>query len=549
MAFWDKLLGRDDPASKALVNRPREMASRHEAGRQHIPIYDGYRPSLNDNDEVAQGDRDGVSSRAINLSRNSGFLSGVVDTLITFTVGNGLRLNLRPNAQALGWTQEEASDFAAQVEDLWAAFSNDPESVDQAGVSTLGEMQSVAMREYFYTGEVLGSVRANVRRTSPFVTRLQMIEPNRLAYGASSEALIGNQHGITTDKGGRPLRYHVRNRWAENVVSSDFTTLPARVAPGAPNEGFASAIHVFNKIGAGTRRGVSPLVTSLETALRMKDLNTTQMEAASMAAQIVATIYTTKEWEAVANSLADGEQDSADVYTDYLTARSNYYQNAPLNLAASARMNILMPSENMEFHNGGNPFRDYAHLAKFQLQEFAASIGLSYEFVSTDWSNSSYSAARLATAKDWMGIERLRRNVPAAFTQQFFERWLADAIITGLISFPGGIEAFRRNRVFVCRANWAGPKAPSADPLKEVRSQKIALETGLTTLDEQASASGNDWQAQADQRAREDRYYKKLGLPSPHEAQDLDGAEIDAELDAEDEPAPKPEPETQEDRD
>jgi len=549
MAIWDRLLGRDMPEIAQPTMPVNERAAHHEAGQARIPVFDGYRPSLVDNDDVAQADRDYVSARAINLSRNSGFLSGAADTITNFVVGEGLRLNLRPDAEALGWTQEEASDFATKVENLWNAYADDAESCDHAGTATMADMQATMVREYLMTGEVLGSVRMNVRTHTPFMTRLQLLEPNRLAWGASSEKLFGNQHGIVTDKGGKPKSYFVRTRWNNEAVLDDYVELPATVARNHPSGGFAQTVHVFNKIGAGTRRGVSPFVTALETAIRMKDLNTTQMQAASMAAQIVATIYTSREWKEIADSLGDEEAPGFDAYTSYLTARSSYYQNAPINIASEARFNMLMPGENMDFHNTSGAFRDYAVLAKLQLQEFAAAIGLSYEFVSMDWSSASYSSARLATAKDWLHITKLRKNIPAAFMQQFFQRWLADCINTGLVDYPGGIAAFLSERVFACRSNWAGPKAPSADPLKEVRAQKIALDSGFTNLDEQASAGGRDWQQQADQRAREDRYYRKKGLKSPYEAaDDPEGEAIDAELDAEDAnerpPAQQPSPTT-----
>ena len=86
-----------------------------------------------------RGGRPGDRGRA-----ESGWIAGGVDQATTAIVGTGLRLNCKPDIDALGWDPKAGTEWARLVERRWEAYACTPLEVDASGKQTFGQIQSSA---------------------------------------------------------------------------------------------------------------------------------------------------------------------------------------------------------------------------------------------------------------------------------------------------------------------------------------------------------------------------------------------------------------------
>jgi hypothetical protein len=95
------------------------------------PFFFNWRPSLRDaRDDVREAYMT-AAARAIDAIHNSGWLTGAINQSIASTMGDGLRLASKPDAKALGWTQDEA-DVGRRRRTRFEAWANCPMECDAA---------------------------------------------------------------------------------------------------------------------------------------------------------------------------------------------------------------------------------------------------------------------------------------------------------------------------------------------------------------------------------------------------------------------------------
>src|SRR6266702_7965288 len=80
------------------------------------PFLFSWRPALRDARDDANEAYMLAAARAIDTIHNSGWLTGAVNQAIGATIGDGLRLASKPNATAIGMTQDEADVWSQDVE-------------------------------------------------------------------------------------------------------------------------------------------------------------------------------------------------------------------------------------------------------------------------------------------------------------------------------------------------------------------------------------------------------------------------------------------------
>lgn len=144
-------------------------------------------------------------------------------------------------------------------------------------------------------------------------------------------------------------------------------------------------------------------------------------------------------------------------------------------------------------------------------------MGLTATSLTMDFNGATYSSVRMEVATIWPLAVRRRERIAAPFAQAIFEAWLDEKIANGSIPFKGGYRAFAANRQKACWAEWRGPPKPTADDAKSATAQRLRLENGTSSLSDECSEDGKDWEETARQRARELTFYTDLGLPNPFE--------------------------------
>ncbi|MCP4453012.1 MAG: phage portal protein, partial [Planctomycetes bacterium] len=185
----------------------------------------------------------------------------------------------------------------------------------------------------------------------------------------------------------------------------------------------------------------------------------------------------------------------------------------------------------LESNRPGNTFPEFVERI---LRGIGVSVGMPYETVAKDFSKTNYSSARAALLEAWRVFGFYQKWLVDSFCQKVWEMVLEEAWLRGMITLPPGSPDWYDARHAYTRAFWIPPKKGDVDPLKTGRANELGLKNNTTTLADIAAESGQDVDAMLEQRAREIRKQKELGLmPEPSteaEAKETDDLIAETEL-------------------
>jgi capsid protein len=137
----------------------------------------------------------------------------------------------------------------------------------------------------------------------------------------------------------------------------------------------------------------------------------------------------------------------------------------------------LVPFQNTAPGTAFNAFVDA------QVAYIAAALGQSVETVLMKFSN-NYSASRATLILCWRIALQRRYNLSCYHLDPIYEMWLSEEIAAGRVSAPGWADP--RMRAAWMRHRWQGTGLPVMDPTKTAQAAKMALELGLTTMEDEA---------------------------------------------------------------
>jgi len=89
-----------------------------------------------------------------------------------------------------------------------------------------------------------------------------------------------------------------------------------------------------------------------------------------------------------------------------------------------------------------------------------------------------------------------------------YEMFLEEAYLLGELP----IQNFYESRLDLTRARWIAPGWGWVDPTKEVEASRSSVDGNLSTLADECAALGKDWEEVMEQKAREEKKRKELGL-------------------------------------
>ncbi len=133
----------------------------------------------------------------------------------------------------------------------------------------------------------------------------------------------------------------------------------------------------------------------------------------------------------------------------------------------------LSPGESMEFSDPPET-AGYSDFAKTQLRLIASGLGLPYDVVTGDLSDTSYSSARVGRIELRKYIDALQWQLIHMLCRPVFQRWLELEILRGTLPpVEGGVQGYMDN------ISWAPPAMQMTDPQREVDAMVRAIRAGL----------------------------------------------------------------------
>lgn len=456
-------------------------------------------------------DLDVLRRRSRQLFQNNTFSRAMISSFTTNVVGTGIKA--RPTLkqwEILGLAQEEAEKWNRKAQDLFELWAGS-KKCDAERKNDFAQLQDLALKTALLGGDcfALGCYNKNL---DPFGLNIKLLEGERCQnpLGAlDSDALT---EGVEVDKNGAPRAYHFTTKpvWSIDEYTDYIDTIrvPAFDSFGNPN-----VVHIFTSDRTDQRRGVpmlAPVILQLKQQERYQDA---ELMAAVISACFTAVLENNvpEEAEDLYGNVPESER--VEKTDDKYTVDPWQGSRPALEMKPGAVWSLAQ-GQKISSLNPQRPNVNYQPFVESIFAEAAAACGVSFEVVLRKF-NSSYNSVRAAILESRKTYERMRHDFVSDFCQPIYEKWLADAVVSGILEAPGFFEnPVKRALWSSCR--WVGNAAFLLDPKKETDAIKMQIDEQLIDRDTAcAMINGGEYEVVARGHAKELSLRKELGIGEP----------------------------------
>ncbi len=489
------------------------MESYSGAGRGFGGQLAGWNPPVRTADAALLPDLHRANARADDLSRNHGIASSGVQLHIDHIVGHLFRLSYKPRWRRLGISEDDARSFAQDVEAAWSEYAEDPIAcgLDIERKRTFTMMVREAVGTHTRLGEVMAVGEWIDRSNFEFKTTIKMVSPHRVSNPHNRIAGDSLRQGVAVDRHGAAQGYWVRSTSNTGLFGSglgnDWTYVPRETQWGRQR-----FLHVFEPTDDGQTRGANQFMAVMEQLKMLSKLQHTALQSAVVNAMYAAVIES--ELDSTAAMQLIGGEAGMEPLQQWMTMMGDYHDGADIKMNG-VRIPHLVPGERLSLLTNQGADNGFSDLERAFLRYTAAGLNVSYEQLTRDYSNSTYSSARAGMMDTWRYMMGRRKVIASRFASMIFGLWLEEAIQRGVVRPPRGARLdFYQAKSSWCHADWIGSGRLAIDGLKEVKEAVLRIESGLSTYEKELALMGEDYQETFSQQVREMAERKDAGLPS-----------------------------------
>lgn len=489
--------------------------------------FSGWAPPLLSADMEILPDKAVLDARARDMFRNDAYVQSGAATHKDSIVGSAYVLSSKPLSKVLGFDEAWEAKFQEEVETLFMLWAESPAKyVDAAGQNDFTAIIRLAVGVYTYTGECLATVEWLRDVGRDFATAIQMVDTDRLTqpWKENTNPLI--KGGIKMNRNGRHLSYFIRVSHPSDY--RQIALLPTgeyyREVEAEKPWGRKQVLFFREQMRVDQTRAVSDLVAGLKELAITKKYRDVTLQNAVVNAMYAATIESELPAEAVYQQIGGGNTTPGDSATAYaeaiLTAMSEYASNAQNMKIDGVKIPHLFPGTKLNMNLAGSPGGVGQQFETSLLRYIAASLNISYEELSKDYSNTNYSSARAAMAATWKFMQSRKKYVADAMANAIFRLWLEEAINNDMLkTFPASKAGMlytngRLNLMFdaLSAADWIGAARGQIDELKETQAAVLRIKYGLATHEDELARLGKDWRKIFAQKEREQKEMERRGI-------------------------------------
>lgn len=401
------------------------------------------------------------------LERNSPQARAIIEGLVADIVGTGIDI-----APDTGSEPRNEKIRKAWLE--WAECAG-------ANGESLWELQSQAMREVASAGALLWRyvVLPERAKLGHLPLAILPLEVEWLSAIEVASVPTGNRfvNGIETDKLGRPIAYHLLDPNYANDASKG-ERVPAD-----------QICHGFEKRRPYQAHGepwLAPLVERLQQEEQIVKIELKSAEIASNFAVAIESEYHDDQ---------TSDDDDTDAVTDVSPGTVvRLFPGEKANQIQSNRPNSQLA-----------PFRDMLH------KDLAAGGRVARKWLDRDYSSATFMNTRMEQADS----KRMHKPTQAWLARHVasgpYLRALRWILLTAGQALPEAGPAMKK-----LQSHKVLPDLPEyVDPLKDGEAALQNVNGNLSTLEDECSSRGKDWQKIAEQRAKEKEFLDGLGLTPP----------------------------------
>jgi len=454
-----------------------------------------------------------LRARSADLVRNNPIAKGAINRIGLNVVGPGLSLHPTIDRETLGMSDDEGDAWERSVKSLFdktAAYTD----LDVRGTENFYGLQELAFRSILERGEVFATLPIIKRKGTMCDLRVHLVEADRVTNPQLSFDTLWRMAGVETDVNGLTLAY-----WMETTPSwLNVVRTWERVLAFGPKTGRPNVLHLYTQQRIGDKRGVPLLSPVIEALKQISRYSEAELMGAVISAMFTVFIKTeTGDDEDITRGArpegAGGDDDDAQAD----------HHVAPMRMGNGAIVS-LGPNESIDTADPKRPNPNYEPFVQAHIRQIGMAIGVPYEVLVQHFS-SSYSASRAALLEAWSYYGERRFWFASRFCQPVYEEWLAEMVLSGQVAAPGFFDSEQIRRAY-CLAEWIGTSAPQLDPMKEVNAAEERVNAGFSTLErETRMMNGSNWERNFQQRAKEEKKRKALGLDFETNTNPITGAD------------------------
>ncbi|MGE0410027.1 MAG: phage portal protein, partial [Amphiplicatus sp.] len=347
-----------------------------------------------------------LRNRSRAILRDYDFARAGARALVNNVVGRGVRLQMQ--VKMLRGEGKLATDINDAIETAfwdWGRAGN----CDVTGRLSWADVQALAFRRIFEDGEILLR-RINTERfgDSRYPFALEVIEADMLADDHNGE-WQGREirMGVEVDRWGRPAAYWLHPRhpgdyqFRGRVDQTRLVRIPA-----------AEIKHIFVVDRPGQTRGVPWLAATIKRVRNTQGYEEAEVIAARVQACNMGFVISPE------GDYAADDENPEDA-------------NLPTLNMEPGVLERLGPGEEITFNNPTRPAGNYEPFMRSQGRGFAAGIGVTYEELSGDYSQSNYASSRLGRSNTQDGHRVVQSWLIGQLHEGVFGQWLVEAVAGG----------------------------------------------------------------------------------------------------------------------
>ena len=400
-----------------------------------------------------------LRNRARQLCRDNDYARQALRSIQNNVIGHGISHQSQVRMQRGGKLDQAIN---GQIHHAWMQWSH-KSRCDVSGLLGFHDMERLLWRSLAESGEVFVRMIRQPFGGSRVPFALQVLEADYLIDDDVPQAATGNtvRLGIEVDSYLRPQAYHFYANHPGDTYAGNPRTNGRRIRVPADE-----VIHLFLSERPGQTRGVTWFASALMRLHMLHGYEEAEVVRARAASALMGFI-TSPEGELVGDEIYDGDRVS-----EFTPGVFKY----------------LQPGESVTVPDLNAPDGQLEPFTRSMLRAAAAGIGVSFESISKNFSESNYSSSRLSLLEERDTYKVMQRYMIENFHQEVFAAWMDMAVLSGELNLPGYETNPERYRT----AKWVPRSWEWVDPQKEVNAYKIAVRSGFKTLGQVIAEQGGD---------------------------------------------------------
>ena len=438
-----------------------------------------------------------LRNRSRQLCRDNDYARVAVRQIKNNVIGTGARLQAQVRMQRGKGRMDVAVNDA--IERAWKQWGK-KNTCNTAGMYSWTEMCRLCAGAMVESGEVILRIVRKPFGGGKIAFALEVMESDRLDedYSATADSLGREwRMGVQVDKWQRPLQYAFLS---EHPGDSSFP-----ISSREKTHVFVDAkdvIHLFESTRPGQTRGVPWLASAIEKLHHLDGYSSAEIIRARAASALMGFVVS-----------PEGELDPG----------GEVYNGERVTSFEPGVFKYLNPGENVTVPQLDSPSGEYEPFVRTNLRAMAAGLGISYESLSSDYSQTNYSSSRLSLLETRDTYRALQNYFVENLYERVYEAWMEMAVMSGVLNLAG--YESEPSRYHECR--WLSRGWTWVDPVKEVEAYKEAVRCGFTTQAEVLSMQGSDLEELLTARRNELDLAEALDLNFDTQIEEVEEATID----------------------